>query len=191
MANHPHERGDVAPGAGEAKSGVDAMTQPQLLQMSLNPADVVYTPDDVARDVVDFFKPTGRILEPCKGEGAFLKYLPGADWCEIEQGRDFFAEHRHYDWIIGNQPYSIFVEFLAHSFELADNVAYLLPTNKIFQSPAVFNQIEPYGGIKAMLIYGGGNSIGMPFGFSVGVFHFQRNYRGGTFITFRDKIFPA
>ncbi len=54
-------------------------TQPQLLNIALNPRDVVYTPDDVARDVVAFFKPTGKILEPSAGKGAFLKYLPGAD----------------------------------------------------------------------------------------------------------------
>ena len=51
-------------------------TQPQLLSIALNPSDVVYTPDDVARDVVNFFKPTGRILEPSAGDGAFLRHLP-------------------------------------------------------------------------------------------------------------------
>lgn len=166
-----------------------SFTQPQLMHIALNENDVVYTPDSVARDVVDFCKPSGKILEPCCGEGAFLKYLPpDTEWCEIEKGRDFFANHNHYDWIIGNPPYSIFVDFLAHSFALADNVAYLVPTNKIFQSFSVMNQIDPYGGIKAMLIYGGGNGIGMPFGFSVGVFHFQRGYKGGAFITFRESI---
>jgi adenine-specific DNA-methyltransferase len=53
-------------------------TQPQLLQIALDKKDVVYTPDWVARDMVDFFKPTGRILEPACGDGAILKYLPGA-----------------------------------------------------------------------------------------------------------------
>ena len=40
------------------------MTQPQLLQIALDPGDVVYTPDWVARDMVDYFKPSGRILDP-------------------------------------------------------------------------------------------------------------------------------
>lgn len=52
------------------------MIQPQLLAINLNPRDKVFTPDDVARDIVAYFKPTGRILEPCAGDGAFLKYLP-------------------------------------------------------------------------------------------------------------------
>jgi hypothetical protein len=32
--------------------------------MALDPQDVVYTPDWVARDMVEYFKPSGRILEP-------------------------------------------------------------------------------------------------------------------------------
>ena len=30
--------------------------------------DVVFTPDWVAKDIVDYFKPTGIILDPCKGK---------------------------------------------------------------------------------------------------------------------------
>lgn len=71
--------------------GLMMTSQPQLLQIALDPGDVVYTPDWVARDMVEYFKPSGRILEPCAGDGAFLEYLPGAEWCEIEKGRDFFA----------------------------------------------------------------------------------------------------
>ncbi len=41
-----------------------------------NPKDIVYTPEDVAKDIVSFYKPSGKVLDPCKGEGVFLKYLP-------------------------------------------------------------------------------------------------------------------
>lgn len=163
------------------------MTQPQLLQMALNVRDVVYTPDDVARDVVAFFKPTGKILEPCAGDGAFLKYLPpDTEWCEIEKGRDFFAEHRHFDWIIGNPPYSIFVDWIQHSFEIGDNAVYVIPTNKPFNSMTSLRAIERFGGIRTMFIIEG---TFRPFfkdvGFPVAAFHFQRGYRGGTFTVFR------
>lgn len=50
--------------------------------------DVVYTPDWCARDMVEHFKPNGRVLEPSKGGGAFLQYLPGAEWCEIAYGAE-------------------------------------------------------------------------------------------------------
>ena len=54
-------------------------TQPQLLQIPLDAGDVVYTPDWVAKDMVDYFNPKGKILEPCSGDGVFLKYLPNAE----------------------------------------------------------------------------------------------------------------
>jgi hypothetical protein len=61
----------------------------------LNPNDVVFTPDAIAEQVVSMFPIAGRVLEPCKGEGAFLKYLPeGTEWCEIAEGRDFFSLSR-------------------------------------------------------------------------------------------------
>ena len=40
--------------------------------------------------------------------------------------------------------------------------------------------INKFGGIKSMIVYGSGQLIGFPFGFSVGNFHFERNYKGGT-----------
>ena len=57
----------------------------------LNPNDVVFTPSHIAKKIVEMFNPQGKILEPCKGEGAFLKYLPEDTlWCEITEGKDFF-----------------------------------------------------------------------------------------------------
>jgi hypothetical protein len=109
--------------AGDGQFGAADMTyaaQPQLLQIPLDPGDVVYTPDWVARDMVDFFKPSGRILEPCKGDGVFLKYLPPhTEWCEIQEGRDFFKWSEPVDWIVGNPPYAGFGEFIKHSMTIA------------------------------------------------------------------------
>lgn len=161
-------------------------TQPQLFGEALAPSDIVYTPDAVARDIIDFFEPSGRILDPCKGDGAFYRNLPaGAEYCEIDEGKDFFAWHEKVDWIIGNPPYSIFLDFLKHSFSLSENVVYLVPTNKIFQSWNLIREIEKYGGIRSILAYGSGHLIGLPFGFSVGAFHFQRNYGGGCTLKFK------
>lgn len=162
------------------------MLQAQLLPIALNPRDVVYTPDDVARDVVEFFKPTGRILEPSAGDGAFLRYLPpDTDWCEIEKGRDFFACHEHYDWIIGNPPYSIYSSFLKHSFELADNIVYVFPAPKPFNSMPVLEGIFGYGGIRTMYVLGRGTQLGFELGFVTAAFHFQRGYKGGMYTVFR------
>ena len=66
-----------------------------------NPNDVVFTPPLVARMIVDEFKPSGKILEPCRGLGGFYNELPEPkDWCEITEGRDFFDYHEKVDWIV-------------------------------------------------------------------------------------------
>jgi hypothetical protein len=141
----------------------------------------------VARDVVQFFKPTGRILEPSAGDGAFLRYLPpDTDWCEIEKGRDFFACHEHYDWIIGNPPYSMFTKWLEHSFELADNVVYVMMPHSLYNSVGRLRKIAEYGGRKTELILGTGKEIEMmDVGFMIAAVHFQRGYKGGMFTVFR------
>lgn len=155
--------------------------------MSLNADDIVYAPDDIARDVVNHFKPTGRILEPCSGEGAFLKYLPDADWCEIEKGRDFFAYNKPVDWIVGNPPFSIFSDWLKHSFEIADNIVYVMMPQTLFNSMGRLKQIQGYGGIKSMYILGTGKEIKMmDVGFLIAAVHFQRDYNGGCIFTFRQ-----
>lgn len=165
-------------------------TQPQLFPISLNPNDIVYTPDDVAHDIVNYFQPTGRILEPCCGDGAFLKYLPpDTDWCEIEKGRDFFANHNHYDWIIGNPPFSLLDKWFQHSFEIADNVVYLLLYHMMFSTVPRLKTVEGFGGIKTALMLGTAKQIALlDGGFLCGAFHFQRGYTGGMFTVFRDSL---
>ena len=159
--------------------------QPQLLQIAIYPSDVVYTPDWVARDMVNFFKPSGRILEPCAGDGVFLKHLPPeTEWCEIEKGRDFFAWREPVDWCFWNPPYANFTKFLAHSFGIADNIVYLIPANKPFNSYKTAVEIGEYGGLRHMRYYGTGASLDFPIGFAIGAVHFQRNYTGGMYTSF-------
>ena len=57
----------------------------------INPNDIVFTPDWLAKYIVGMFEISGKVLEPCKGEGAFLKYLPpNTDWCEIVDGKNYY-----------------------------------------------------------------------------------------------------
>ena len=146
----------------------------------LNPNDVVFTPDHIAERIVNMFNPSGKILEPCKGEGAFLKFLPKeTQWCEITEGKDFFDFNEKVDWIVTNPPYSNFNEFLAHSFELADNVVFLVPIAKVLKSWGTIQTIKNYGGIKKIYLIPS-NRCGFPFGFPCGAFHFVRGYSGAT-----------
>ncbi len=153
----------------------------------LNPNDVVFTPDHIAKRLVEMFKPNGKILEPCSGEGAFLRYLPpDTDWCEITKGRDFFDYHQEVDWIFTNPPYSDFNRFMDHSFELADNVMFLVPVAKIFKSWGTIMRVKHYGGIKSVWLIPA-SRCGFPFGFPCGAFHFKRNYKGSTEITYAEE----
>lgn len=153
----------------------------KLFDSEILAGDVVYTPDYVSKQIIDFLKPEGDCLDPCKGEGAFLKYLPkDSDYCELKEGKDFLHYEKKVDWIIGNPPYSIFEEFLKHSFYLSNNVSFVVPMNKVFQRQIIMEMINNYGGIKSIIAYGNGNNIGFNFGFAVGNFHFEKGYKGKT-----------
>jgi len=82
-----------------------------------NTKDIVYTPDFVSKQIIEFLNPTGLCLDPCKGDGAFLKYMPkNTDYCELREDRDFFLYNKRVNWVIGNPPYSVFEEFLFYSY---------------------------------------------------------------------------
>ena len=152
-----------------------------------NMNDVVHTPVEVARDIVEHFAPSGRCLDPCKGDGAFFKHMPtGTDFCELADGKDFFNWTAPVDWIVSNPPYSIFSEWLDRSFNVAENIVYLIPIAKVFTSYERIKQIYAWGGVKEIYFIGTGRSIGFPFGFALGAVHFQRGYRGGILLSFRD-----
>lgn len=156
--------------------------QTELFDKPVVPSDIVYTPVSVSKGIIDFLQPIGVCLDPCKGDGAFYNHLPeGRQYCEIAEGKDFFDwRSGKVDWVIGNPPYSIFKEFLEFSFEIANNVSFLVPTNKVFQRQVIMNMINKWGGVKSIIIYGSGTLIDFPFGFSVGNFHFEKGYKGKT-----------
>lgn len=158
--------------------------QPQLLQIPLDPGDVVYTPDWVAHDMVEFFKPSGRILEPCKGDGVFLKYLPpNTEWCEIQEGRDFFKWTEPVDWIVSNPPYSVFSRWLDHSMSIANHIVYLIPLTRLFNSGFFIKRQSAWGNITHMRYYADGGDLGFPIGFAIGAVYFQRGYHGPMYTT--------
>jgi hypothetical protein len=70
------------------------------------PHDIIMTPPALAQSIVDSFAPRGRLLDRCRGNGAFFAALQthsdDVDWCEIAEGRDFFEYDLPADWIITN-----------------------------------------------------------------------------------------
>jgi hypothetical protein len=153
--------------------------------------DMIFTPVNVAADIVRYFDAeygiTGKVLDPFMGDGAFYLVFPfitgGAQniYCgyDIKEGRDFFEDSRKYDWIISNPPYSAFTGVLEHSMELADNIVYLIPINKITSSAGRVRRILAWGGIPEIRIYEP-KDCGFPFGFALGAVYLKRGYRGDT-----------
>jgi hypothetical protein len=144
--------------------------------------DVVLTPRHIAVSMVNHFKPSGAILDPCRGEGVFSDMI-GCDWCDIQEGSDFFDWETPMDWIIGNPPYSIYSDWIRHSFDIADNIVYLIPINKAFNSSSMLKATYDWGGIAEIVHVGPGAQLKFPIGFAIGAVHYKRCYKGG--ITYR------
>lgn len=139
--------------------------------------DVVMTPESLCKEIVDYFKPNGRILEPCKGTGNFLKFLPNSDWCEISEGKDFFDCDDKFDWIVTNPPYSIMRKFLQHSMKLSDNIVFLAPLNHFMLTARLRDIRESGFAIKEMLLIDYPDNF-PKMGFALGVIHLQKGYVG-------------
>lgn len=93
--------------------------------------DLIFTPSDLAYNIIQHYKPSGKILDPAYGTGSFYNYFPTNDkyWCEIEQGLDFFDFNTKVDWIITNPPWSKIRQFILHGMKLSDNIVYLATIN--------------------------------------------------------------
>jgi hypothetical protein len=120
--------------------------------------DRVYTPDDLAERIVGHFNPFGKkCLDPCKGTGAFVrafeKYGINPDWCEIDEGRDFFDYHEKVDWIISNFPWSLHRDFMKHSMEISDNIVTLVTVNHVLALKARMRDIRQMGFYVRELLY--------------------------------------
>ena len=159
-------------------------SQTQLCPVAQRQRNVVYTPDWVARDMVEFFQPSGRILEPCKGDGVFLNYLPRAEWCEIQEGKDFFAWTSPVDWLIGNPPYSQYLRWLKHGVEIAENIVYLIPCDYAINTTEGITTVYKWGGIQHIRVYGDGRALGFPVHRPIGAVSYRKDYQGSISISF-------
>ena len=149
--------------------------------------DRVYTPAWCASDMVRHFQPRGTILEPCRGDGAIFRLLPeGSCWCEIDDGRDFFAWKSPVDWIISNPPYSKLRPFMVHAFKLADDVALLIPVRNLVSGYGTVREAIRFGAMKEIRWYGGGARLGFPMGNAIAVVHWRRRYVGPTAQSFYE-----
>ena len=157
--------------------------------MQLNPnknspdKDVVYTPIALAKDIISHYSPTGLILDPCRGDGAFFNQLTNCDWCEISEGVDFFQYNKHVDWIITNPPWSKMREFLAHGMTIADNIVYLTSINHYTTKRRIKDMISAGFGIKEFFCVDTPKCFPQS-GFQLAAVHTQRGYNSGITMSF-------
>ena len=144
-------------------------------------SDSIATPDWCAKDIVEWYQPSGEVLDPCSGNGVFLKYLPqGSYSCEIEQGSNFFDWQKKVDWVVGNPPYSIFIDWLEHSYKIANNIVYLIPSHKLFNPLSCLRMLRDFGMIKHIRAYDVGRKIEWSRSRQIFAVHIQKGYYGDT-----------
>lgn len=146
-----------------------------------NPNDDIMTPRNIAKRIIDQLpiKPFDTVLDPFFGTGAFYDQYPQCHkfWCEIKDGKDFFDYTAPVNWIVSNPPYSKFTEVMKHSYEIADNIVYLIPLNKIVSSWGRCLDLDNYGGVKKIWIFPAGKA-NFPFGFPACAVWIQKGYKG-------------
>ena len=148
--------------------------------------DRIYTPPQLAKDIVEYFRPSGRVLEPCAGpfgRQVFVDAMSSLDpdWCEIDEGADFLAHTRTlrcYDWIITNPPWSKFRPFLQQSMRVADNVVFLCLINAFFMKARQKDMADVGFGMKEILFVPTPPKPWPQTGFSLGAVHIQRGWNG-------------
>ena len=140
--------------------------------------DEIQTPLYLAEKLIEHFQPSGKILEPCKGDGNILSYLPEDTlWCEINEGRDFLDWDKPVDWIITNPPWSKIRVFLNHSMTIANDIVFLMTVNHVW-TKARIRDIHATGfGIKEISLADMPKSFPQS-GFQLGAIHISKGWLG-------------
>jgi len=102
--------------------------------------DCIMTPDSLAVAIVKHFSPDGyTIMDPCEGEGAFVRAFHNHGIKLVFSGditngpeEDFMTWDAPVSWIITNPPWSKFLAFLKKSMQVANNIVFLGYANQWF-----------------------------------------------------------
>ncbi|RLG10262.1 hypothetical protein DRN73_08195 [Candidatus Pacearchaeota archaeon] len=141
-------------------------------------SDEYMTPIYLCKQIIDYFKPNGLILEPCKGTGNFLKACPKMIYCEQKENKPFEKFNKKVDWVITNPPWSKFKFFLEKSFSVSNyHVVFLVTINHIFTKARVKLARNYNFGLKDILYIDTPKEFPQT-GFQLGVIHWQKDYKG-------------
>lgn len=167
-------------------------SRPLIPQGNDAASDMVFTPNELAANVIHHFKAemNGVVLDPCRGDGAFFGQFPkhlDRRWCEITQGRDFMKWQSPVDWLITNPPWSKFRPFLNHSMSISDNIVLLCALTH-FTTKARVSDIHNAGfGMKTVL-YVPTPVNWPPSGFQMAAVHIRRNWGGPCVMTRLNQL---
>lgn len=152
-----------------------------------NNSDVFYTPRSLTKQVIEYFNPTGLLLEPYAGEGAFLDYMNGSDYCEISEGKDYFEYNKQVDWEITNPPFSLIRQGLTHSTTLGHkNIVWVAPISNVLGLKARMNILRNNGyAIKEVIMIERPETFPQS-GFQIAVIHIAKGYNGDMKLSWKD-----
>lgn len=107
-----------------------------------------------------------------------MRAMPGCEWCEIDEGKDFLAIEGQWDWIVTNPPWSKFRQFLAKAMQCAGDVVFLVTMNHFFTKARMRDVAEAgFGFVEALLV----PTPPKPWpqsGFQVAAVHLRKGYHG-------------
>lgn len=152
--------------------------------------DIVMTPEWLAVEIITHFNPSGIILDPCRGEGAFYDnfHTETKDWCELGEGKDFFDYNEKVDWIITNPPWSKMQQFLKHGMEISDNIVYLTTINHYTTKKRIREMREHNFSIKEIYCIPTPNKPWPQLGFQLAAVHTQKGYDGGIEMSYSSNL---
>jgi len=141
--------------------------------------DIVMTPEWLAKDILDHYKPYGKFLDPCRGEGAFYEQYGGdKDYCELAEGKDFLEYLGKSDWIVTNPPWSKMRQFICKGMEVSDNVVYLTTINHYTTKRRLRDIREQGFSIKEIFCVPTPTNPWPQLGFQLAAVHIQKGYKG-------------
>ena len=152
--------------------------------------DMVMTPEWLAQDIINHFNPSGIVLDPCRGQGAFYNNLntETKDWCELSEGKDFLTYDVKVDWIITNPPWSKMQKFLEHGMKISDNIVYLTTINH-YTTKKRIRDMRDYGFAIAEIYCVPTPAKPWPqLGFQLGAIHTQRGHTGEVKMTYSSGM---
>ena len=152
--------------------------------------DLVMTPEYLAKDIIRHFNPTGKILDPSRGAGAFYDNFDtdNKDWFELGEGKDFINYSEKVDWIITNPPWSKMQVFLEHGMKVADNIVYLTTINHYTTKKRIRDMRNYNFAIKEIYCVSTPSKPWPQLGFQLAAVHTQKGYEGGIDMTYSVEL---